>query len=103
MRLASVAWKELRHRRSNLISGLIAITLGIAVIVGIRTVTRASEHAVSVQLDSLGANVLVLPSRFIDEGTAFDILKKFLQTSFDGGRHERRVQKIDIGQSAGEE
>lgn len=61
MRLASVAWKELKHRRSSMISGLIAITLGIAVIVGIRSVTEASEAAVAVQLDSLGANVLVLP------------------------------------------
>ncbi len=61
MRLAGVAWKELVHRRSSLISGLIAITLGIAVIVGIRSVTTASKHAVAVQLDSLGANVLVLP------------------------------------------
>lgn len=61
MRLASVAWKELKHRRASLISGLIAITLGIAVIVGIRSVTQASEHAVAVKLDSLGANVLVLP------------------------------------------
>ncbi len=61
MKLASVAWKELKHRRSSLVSGLIAITLGIAVIVGIRSVTMASEHAVAVKLDSLGANVLVLP------------------------------------------
>lgn len=61
MNLTGVAWKELSHRRSSLISGLVAITLGIAVIVGIRSVTVASEHAVAVQLDSLGANVLVLP------------------------------------------
>lgn len=61
MKLARVAWKELVHRRSSLISGLVAITLGIAVMVGIRSVTLASEHAVAVQLDSLGANVLVLP------------------------------------------
>lgn len=61
MNLAGVAWKEIKHRRSSLISGLVAITLGIAVIVGIRSVTVASEHAVAVKLDSLGANVLVLP------------------------------------------
>lgn len=61
MNLASVAWKEIRHRRASLVSGLLAVTLGIAVIVGIRAVTEASEHAVAVKLDSLGANVLVLP------------------------------------------
>lgn len=61
MKLAGVAWEEIKHRRGSLVSGLVAITLGIAVIVGIRSVTEASEHAVAVQLDSLGANVLVLP------------------------------------------
>ncbi len=61
MRLASVMWKELAHRRGSVVSGLVAITLGIAVIVGIRSVTHASERAVAVKLDSLGANVLVLP------------------------------------------
>ena len=61
MNLAGVAWKELSHRRSSLVSGLVAITLGIAVIVGVRSVTVASERAVAVKMDSLGANVLVLP------------------------------------------
>ncbi|MDA1195739.1 MAG: ABC transporter permease [Planctomycetota bacterium] len=61
MNLAGIAWRELRHRRSSLVSGLVAITLGIAVVVGVRSVTVASEHAVAVKLDSLGANVLVLP------------------------------------------
>ena len=61
MNLTGLAWREIRHRRASLVSGLVAITLGIAVIVGIRSVTEASERAVSVQLDSLGANVLVLP------------------------------------------
>ncbi len=74
MKLAHVTWKELKHRRASLVSGLIAITLGIAVIVGIRAVTRASEYAVTVQLDSLGANVLVLPQgASVDEYHTADI------------------------------
>jgi putative ABC transport system permease protein len=56
-----LAWQEILHRKSQLLSGLLAITLGIAVIVGIRTVTAASEVAVAVRLDNLGANILVLP------------------------------------------
>ena len=61
MNLAALAWRELSHRRASLASGLVAITLGIAVIVGIRSVATASQRAVAVKLDSLGANVLVLP------------------------------------------
>jgi ribose 5-phosphate isomerase B len=41
------------------------------------------------------ANVLVLPSRFVTDEDAVKILKKWLETPFDGGRHERRVVKID--------
>ncbi len=42
------------------------------------------------------SNVLVLPARFVgdDEGRA--ILKAWLDTPFAGGRHERRVEKIEI-------
>lgn len=40
------------------------------------------------------ANVLALPARFIDESTALDCLKEFLSNEFEGGRHERRVNKI---------
>jgi putative ABC transport system permease protein len=61
MHVLGLAWKEIAHRRASLVSGLVAITLGIAVIVGIRSVAEASKLAVAVKLDSLGANVLVLP------------------------------------------
>jgi putative ABC transport system permease protein len=44
-----------------MVSGLLAITLGIAVIVGIRSVAAVSEKAVKIKLDNLGANILVLP------------------------------------------
>jgi len=40
------------------------------------------------------ANVLALPARFISEETAKEIVEKFLTTEFEGGRHERRTQKI---------
>jgi len=57
----SLVWQELLHRKSQLVSGLLAITLGIAVIVGIRSVAVFSEKAVAVKLDNLGSNILVLP------------------------------------------
>ena len=42
------------------------------------------------------ANVIVLPGRFIDNKTAEKALDEFFKTQFEGGRHERRVQKIDL-------
>jgi ribose 5-phosphate isomerase B len=41
------------------------------------------------------ANVLVLPARFVSEDEALDILHKWLDTKFEGGRHQRRVEKIE--------
>ncbi len=42
------------------------------------------------------SNVLVLPSRFVDNDTAVAILDEWLSTKFEGGRHERRVAKIAL-------
>ena len=44
------------------------------------------------------ANVLVLPARFIDQVTALEIVDAFLNTSFEGGRHLRRIAKIPAQQ-----
>ena len=41
------------------------------------------------------ANILVLPARFVSEQEGVDILRAWLDTPFEGGRHERRVQKIE--------
>ena len=41
------------------------------------------------------ANVLVLPARFVSDEDARKILKTWLETPFEGGRHERRVIKIE--------
>ncbi|WP_420550083.1 ribose 5-phosphate isomerase B [Curvivirga sp.] len=40
------------------------------------------------------ANVLALGARIIGEEIAIDCLKTFLETEYEGGRHERRVAKM---------
>lgn len=40
------------------------------------------------------ANILSLPGRFIDSEVALSALDVFLETDFEGGRHQRRVEKI---------
>ncbi len=42
------------------------------------------------------ANVVAIPARFISEEEAFKIADKFLNTSFEGGRHTERVAKIEM-------
>ena len=41
------------------------------------------------------ANILSLPARFISLDEAKEIVDLFLSTKFEGGRHQRRIEKID--------
>ena len=40
------------------------------------------------------ANVLVLPGRFMDEEEAIKSVKTFIETEFEAGRHQARIDKI---------
>lgn len=42
------------------------------------------------------ANILSMPARFIDDEMAKKMADIFLNTPFDGGRHQRRVDKISL-------
>ncbi|TDT46300.1 ribose 5-phosphate isomerase B [Maribacter spongiicola] len=42
------------------------------------------------------ANILSLPARYISLPQALEMVSTFLNTSFDGGRHERRIEKIPL-------
>ena len=42
------------------------------------------------------ANILVLPARFVTQQEADSIVDAFLDASFEGGRHQRRIDKIPV-------
>lgn len=42
------------------------------------------------------ANICSLPGRFVSESEALLIVRTFLNTDFDGGRHKRRIEKIPL-------
>ena len=42
------------------------------------------------------ANILTLPARFISVDEAKEIVDEFLNTPFEGGRHQKRVEKINF-------
>lgn len=52
------------------------------------------EVAVLARLHN-NANVICIPARFVDDATAFKMVETFLKTEFEGGRHAKRVDKID--------
>lgn len=41
------------------------------------------------------ANIICIPARFVNLETAIDMINIFMQTSFEGGRHQTRVNKIN--------
>ncbi len=42
------------------------------------------------------ANVLVMPGRFISTETASQIMDEFFSTEFEGGRHQKRIDKLPV-------
>lgn len=61
MNWRTIVFGELLQRKNKLITSMLAITLGIAVIVAIDNISTYSEKAIAQQLDALGTNILVLP------------------------------------------
>ena len=61
MKIRQLVLREIFQRSNQLIFSLLSITLGIAIIVSIKNITVFSEKVVARELDSLGANILILP------------------------------------------
>jgi ribose 5-phosphate isomerase B len=62
---------------------------------GVRALVAWNADMAELSRKHNDTNVLVLPSRFISNEESREILKRWLTTEFDGGRHVRRVEKID--------
>ncbi|MFO7977698.1 MAG: ribose 5-phosphate isomerase B [Bacteroidales bacterium] len=66
---------------------------------GIRSAICWNEELAQLARQHNDANVLALPARFLPRETALKIAETFLNTSFEGGRHLRRVEKIPCSHS----
>jgi ribose 5-phosphate isomerase B len=64
-------------------------------VAGIRAAAVGDERAARLSREHNDANVLALGERLTPAGTARLIVTAFLDTPFAGGRHERRVQKLN--------
>jgi ribose 5-phosphate isomerase B len=63
---------------------------------GVRAAVAWTPEIAKLAREHNDANILVLPARFVTEGAGLDILKTWLETPFEGGRHARRIEKIDL-------
>lgn len=62
---------------------------------GVRAALAWQPELAKLAREHNNANVLSLPARFITEQMATEIVDAFLAGSFEGGRHQRRVDKIE--------
>jgi ribose 5-phosphate isomerase B len=61
---------------------------------GVRAANVSSVEEAGLSREHNDANVLAIGARFLDDEKAWNIVDKWLHTSFAGGRHQRRVDKI---------
>jgi ribose 5-phosphate isomerase B len=69
---------------------------------GVRAVAASDLFTVALARSHNDANLLALGARIVAPPLAEELVDRFLATSFEGGRHARRVAKLDAGAAAGE-
>ncbi|MGD9561749.1 MAG: ribose 5-phosphate isomerase B [Pyrinomonadaceae bacterium] len=62
---------------------------------GVRAAVAWSPDIARLARQHNNANVLALPARFVSDDQAKEIVKAWFDADFEGGRHERRVEKIE--------
>ena len=63
---------------------------------GIRAALWWSPEIAALAKQHNNANILVLPARFISPEKAFETVDAFFNAVFEGGRHQRRIDKINL-------
>ena len=63
---------------------------------GIRSALCWNEEISRLARAHNDSNICALPGRFVSESEAYLIVKTFINTSFEGGRHQTRIDKISL-------
>lgn len=96
---ASTIAKEIQSEKGDL--GILICGTGNGVCMtankfkGIRAVICWNEEIAKLAKQHNNANIICLPSRFIKVEEAIKIIESFILEKFEGGRHERRIKKIN--------
>jgi ribose 5-phosphate isomerase B len=61
---------------------------------GVRSALCWSPEIAKLAREHNDANILTLPARFLTEEVALEIVDIFFSTTFEGGRHQNRIEKI---------
>lgn len=72
----------------------IGISIAANKVKGIRAALCTDSYSAKMSMEHNNANVLALGARVLGEGLALDIVDTWINSKFQAGRHERRVNKI---------
>ena len=90
--------KEIEGKKSNMGIIICGSGNGAAMTANKRKNIRAalcwSKEVSKLARQHNNANILSIPSRFISHNEAIEIVDVFINTEFEGGRHQRRIEKI---------
>jgi len=78
----------------------IGISIAANKVKGIRAANCVTPFMAEMSRKHNNANILALGGRIVDLKTAQEIVKLFLETPFEGGRHEKRVMQITQSEAA---
>ena len=96
---ASIIAKEIQSEKGDL--GILICGTGNGVCMtankfkGIRAVICWNKEIAKLAKQHNNANIICIPSRFIKVEEAIKIIETFILEKFEGGRHERRIEKIN--------
>ena len=72
----------------------VGISIAANKVKGVRAALVYNEEVAKLAREHNDANVICIPARFVRDGNAEKMLAIFMNTAFEGGRHEGRVSKI---------
>ena len=96
---AAAVGRSVAHKEAEL--GLLVCSSGVGMSIaankihGVRAALGTNADEVGYTRRHNDANVLAIGAKYTDEATAETLLNTFLTTSFEGGRHARRIEKIN--------
>jgi ribose 5-phosphate isomerase B len=94
-----LAAKDVAEHSSEYGIGVCSTGIGVSIVAnkfkGVRAALVFNEEMAALSKQHNNANFLALSGNFLDESKVLKILDVWLNTNFEGGRHERRVNKIE--------
>ena len=91
----AVASKE--YEKGVLLCGSgIGVTISANKVKKIRAALAYNPEVAKLSRQHNDANILTMGARFIDKDTAIQILDTWLNTEFEGGRHQKRIDKLTV-------